>query len=175
MKNSIRSIAVIALALTGLANAQIYKSVDAKGVVTFSDTPPKNPQTEVEQIEVPATVNAMQATPIAPTETEERDNSEVQIDRLIDIVSPMDNATIPMGAGIFDVAVESTPELGDSESVELYLDEEKVGEAQTELTWTLTYVIRGAHTLEAKWVTEDGAILATSEPITVFVLRPSIL
>ena len=72
----------------------------------------------------------MQATPIAPTETEERENSEVQIDRLIDIVSPMDNATIPMGAGIFDVAVDTTPELGDSESVELYLDEEKVGEAQ---------------------------------------------
>ena len=80
-----------------------------------------------------------------------------------------------MGAGIFDVAVDTTPELGDSESVELYLDEEKVGEAQTELTWTLNYVIRGAHKLEAKWVTEDGEILATSEPITVFVLRPSIL
>ena len=99
MKNSIRFIAVTALALTGLANAQIYKSVDAKGVVTFSDTPPKDPQTKVEQIETPATVNAMQATPIAPTETEERDNSEVQIDRLIDIVSPMDNATIPWERG----------------------------------------------------------------------------
>lgn len=175
MKNSIRFIAMTALALTGLANAQIYKSVDAKGVVTFSDTPPKDPRTKVEQIKTPATVNAMQATPIAPTETEERDNREVGIDRVIDIVSPMNNATIPMGAGIFDVVVDTTPELGDSESVELYLDEEKVSEAHKELTWTLTYVIRGAHKLEAKWVTEDGAILATSEPITVFVLRPSIL
>jgi len=175
VKNSIRFIAMTALALTGLANAQIYKSVDAKGVVTFSDTPPKDPRTKVEQIKTPATVNAMQATPIAPTETEERDNREVGIDRVIDIVSPTNNATIPMGAGIFDVVVNATPELGDSESVELYLDDEQVGEAQTELTWTLTYVIRGAHKLEAKWVTEDGAILATSEPITVFVLRPSIL
>ena len=175
MKNSIRFIAVTALALTGLVNAQIYKSVDANGVVTFSDTPPKGPQTKVEQIKTPATVNAMQATTIAPTETEARKGSNVQIDRLINIVSPMDNATIPMGAGIFDVVVDATPELGDSESVELYLDDEKVGEAQTALTWTLTYVIRGAHKLEAKWVTEDGAILATSEPITVFVLRPSIL
>ena len=175
MKKSICFIAATALALTGLANAQIYKSVDANGVVTFSDTPPKDSQTKVEQIETPATVNAMQATPIAPADSEERDGNEVGIDRVIGIVSPTDNATIPMGAGIFDVAVDTTPELGDSESVELYLDEEKVGEAQTELTWTLNYVIRGAHKLEAKWVTEDGAILATSEPITVFVLRPSIL
>ena len=175
MKKSICFIAATALALTGLANAQIYKSVDANGVVIFSDTPPNDSQTKVEQIKTPATVNAMQATPIAPTETEERDNHEMQTDRLIDIVSPMDNATIPMGAGIFDVVVDTKPELGDGESVELYLDEEKVGETQTALTWTLTYVIRGAHKLEAKWVTEDGAILATSEPITVFVLRPSIL
>lgn len=175
MKNSIRFIAVIALGLTGLANAQIYKSVDANGVVTFSDTPPKGPQTKVERIKTPATVNAMQATPITTADSEKRDGSEVGVDRVIDIVSPMDNATIPMGAGIFDVVVDATPELGDNESVELYLDDEKVDEAQTELTWTLTYVIRGAHKLQAKWVEEDGSILATSEPITVFVLRPSIL
>ena len=175
MKKSICFIAATALALTGLANAQIYKSVDANGVVIFSDTPPNDSQTKVEQIKTPATVNAMQATPIAPAHSEERNGSEVGIDRVISIVSPTDNATIPMGAGIFDVAVDATPELGEGESLELYLDGEKVGEAQTELSWTLTYVIRGAHTLEAKWVSEDGSILATSEPITVFVLRPSIL
>ncbi|EHQ58672.1 hypothetical protein OMB55_00024210 [gamma proteobacterium HIMB55] len=175
MKNSIRFIAMIALVLAGLANAQIYKSVDVNGVVTFSDTPPKDPQTKVEQIKTPPAVNAMQATPVTPADSEERDGSEVGIDRVVGIVSPMHNATIPMGAGIFDVAVDATPELGDGESLELYLDGEKVGEAQTELSWTLTYVIRGAHTLEAKWVAENGSILATSEPITVFVLRPSIL
>ena len=50
MKKSICFIAATALALTGLANAQIYKSVDANGVVTFSDTPPKDSQKKVEQI-----------------------------------------------------------------------------------------------------------------------------
>ncbi len=175
MKKSIRFIAATALVLAGLANAQIYKSVDANGVVTFSDTPPKDPKTKVEHIKTPARVNGMQATSITRAEKEARENGEVQIDRLISIVSPMDNATIPMGAGIFDVVVDATPKLDDGESVELYLDDEKVSEGQTELTWTLRYVIRGAHQLQAKWVAEDGSVLATSEPTTVFVLRPSIL
>jgi len=175
MKKPIRLIALTALALTGLANAQIYKSVDANGVVSFSDTPPKGPQDNVEKLQTPSQVNSMQAIPVAPIDAGDRDSGETEAERTLSIVSPMDNATIPMGAGIFDVAVDTTPELGDGESLELYLDGEKVGEAQTALSWTLTYVIRGAHKLEAKWVSEDGSILATSEPITVFVLRPSIL
>lgn len=175
MKKPIRLMALTALALAGLANAQIYKSVDANGVVTFSDTPPKSPQDKAEKLETPSRVNSMQAIPITSEDVGSRDGGETEAERTLSIVSPMNNATIPMGAGIFDVAVEAKPELGDGESLELYLDGEKVGEAQTELSWTLTYVIRGAHTLEAKWMSEDGSILATSEPITVFVLRPSIL
>ena len=42
MKKSICFIAATTFAFVGLVNAQIYKSVDAKGVVTFSDTPPKD-------------------------------------------------------------------------------------------------------------------------------------
>ncbi len=175
MKKSIRFIAATALAFVGLVNAQIYKSVDANGVVSFSDTPPKGPQDKVEKLQTPSQVNSMQAIPVAPIDAGNSDSAEAEPERTLRIVSPMENATIPMGAGIFDVAVDATPELGDGESLELYLDGEKVGETQTELSWTLTYVIRGAHKLEAKWVSEDGAILATSEPITVFVLRPSIL
>jgi hypothetical protein len=175
VKKSICFIAATALVFVGLANAQIYKSVDANGVVAFSDTPPKGPQDKVEKLQTPSHVNSMQAVPVAPIDAGDPDSSATEAERTLSMVSPLDNATIPMGAGIFDVAVNATPELGDGESLELYLDGEKVGEAQTALSWTLTYVIRGAHTLEAKWVSEDGSVLATSAPVTVFVLRPSIL
>ena len=80
-----------------------------------------------------------------------------------------------MGAGIFDVLVKASAELEDGESVALYFDGEKVDNAQNTLQWTLSYVIRGVHKLEAKWFAKDGSVLAVSEPITVFVLRPSIL
>lgn len=175
MTKSIRFIAVTALAVAGLANAQIYKSVDANGVVTFSDTPPRDSQITSEEIQTPAQINSMQPILIAPTDAQEIDNIKDMAERSIAIVSPTDNATIPMGAGIFDVIVEAAPDLSDGEVVELYLDDEKIGDAQTVLKWTLIYVIRGAHKLQAKWIAEDGEILAVSEPITVFVLRPSIL
>ena len=175
MKLLIRFIAATALVFTGLAEAQIYKSVDANGVVTFSDTPPNDAQTQVEKIQTPARVNGMQEIPITPIEAEQRDTGEGNAERTVGIISPVDNTMIPMGAGIFDVVVDITPALGNGDSIELYLDEENMGEPGAALTWTLTYVTRGAHKLQAKWVAEDGSIVATSETITVFVLRPSIL
>lgn len=161
------------LALTSLANAQIYKSVDANGVVTFSDTPPQGSQATVQQIPSPMRINSMQAVRIRPIE--ENDNEKSDVEKNLSIVSPVDNATIPIGAGIFDVLLNASSELSDGESVELYLDDERVGDAQTDLEWTLTYVVRGAHRIQAKWLAEDGTTLAMSEPITVFVLRPSVL
>jgi hypothetical protein len=40
-------------------SADIYKSVDKNGVVTFSDTPPKEKSTSDERIELPAHTNRM--------------------------------------------------------------------------------------------------------------------
>ena len=40
MKKCLCLLAATILAFSSLANAQIYKSVDANGVVTFSDKPP---------------------------------------------------------------------------------------------------------------------------------------
>jgi len=76
----------LALSVTALtANAQIYKSVDENGVVTFSDTP------------------------------------------------------------------------------------------QTGNLWTLSYVLRGPHTLQVRRLSSSGETASESEVITVFVLRPSVL
>ena len=175
MKKHIRIWAVTTLGLTGLANAQIYKSVDANGVVTFSDMPPKGQEETVEKIQPPSQINSMQAIAIPSREVPGNSPEEVTEETTLSIVSPSDNATVPMGAGIFDVQIDTSPELADDETFELYLDNEKVGEAQVEREWTLSYVIRGPHRIQAKRLAEDGTVLAVSEPITVFVLRPSIL
>lgn len=153
------------LAFTGLTNAQIYKSVDENGVVTFSDKPPTEQQETVETIQTPAQVNRMQAVSVPSTEAIDDSDEEAVTDQTLRIVFPSDNATIPMGAGIFDVRIETSPEL----------DEERVGDPQTDLEWTLSYVIRGAHQIQAKRLAADGSLVGISDPITVFVLRPSVL
>lgn len=175
MKKCLCLLAVTILAFSSLANAQIYKSVDANGVVTFSDKPPAKERGAAEEMNLPTQVNTAQALPVVPAEPESSGDMEEMAERKLSITRPSDNATIPMGAGIFDVLVKASAKLGDGETVALYLDGEKVDDAQTTLQWTLSYVIRGAHKLEAKWFAKDGSVLAVSEPITVFVLRPSIL
>jgi len=175
MKKCLCLLAATILVFSSLANAQVYKSVDANGVVTFSDKPPAQQREAIEEINLPTQVNTVQAISVAPAEPKPGGDMEEIPERKLSITRPSDNATIPMGAGIFDVLVKASAELEDGESVALYLDGEKVDNAQNTLQWTLSYVIRGAHTLEAKWFAKDGSVLAVSEPITVFVLRPSIL
>ena len=78
-----------------------------------------------------------------------------------------------MGAGIFDVTAELGAPLADGELLALYLDGEMVGVPQTSDIWTLTYVIRGPHTLQLRHLSSAGETLSESEKITVFDLRPS--
>ena len=80
-----------------------------------------------------------------------------------------------MGAGIFDVTAELGTPLADGELLALYLDDEMVDGPQTSVVWTLSYVIRGPHTLQVRRLTRTGETISQSERITVFVLRPSVL
>ena len=79
-----------------------------------------------------------------------------------------------MGAGIFDVTAELGAPLAEDELVALYLDDELVNSPQASAVWTLTYVIRGPHTLQVRRLSSAGEMLGESEKITVFALRPSI-
>ena len=95
--------------------------------------------------------------------------------RTVSIASPLNNATIPMGAGILDVTAELGAPLADDEALALYLDDEMVDGPQRSAVWTLTYVIRGPHTLQVRRLSQAGETISKSERVTVFVLRPSVL
>lgn len=80
-----------------------------------------------------------------------------------------------MGAGIFDVTAELGAPLADDEVLALYLDNEMVDDPQRSAVWTLTYVIRGPHTLQVRRLSRAGETISQSERVMVFVLRPSVL
>jgi hypothetical protein len=166
------SIGIISLVGMPSLSADIYKSVDKKGVVTFSDTPPKEKSAPNERIELPAHTNRMPSIEVPERLVSENNEAPVSASILI-ITAPLDNATIPMGPGIFDVLADVQPPLNDDEFVELHLDDTPVAPPQKTPQWTLTYVTRGAHKLEIRRVSSWGELLDSSAPITVFVLRPS--
>ena len=153
-------------------SADIYKSVDKNGVVTFSDTPPKEKSTSDERIELPAHTNRMRSIEVPERQLNENNKAPVN-PSILAITAPLDNATILMGPGIFDVLADIQPPLKEEEFVALYLDGTRVAPPQKTPQWTLTYVTRGTHTLEVRLVSSSEQVLDSSEPITVFVLRPS--
>jgi len=169
---TLHSLALWVVSLT--ASAQIYKSVDENGVVTFSDVPPiarSGTKSTVVQTNVTNSMPGLSSTITSPETVPINEPAA----RSVSIASPLNNATIPMGAGIFDVTAELGTPLADGELLALYLDDELVDVPQTSEVWTLTYVIRGPHTLQVRRLSSAGETISQSERITVFVLRPSVL
>ena len=148
----------------------VYKVTDENGNVTFTDTPPLDSQATVEEhsIHAPNSAQPVLSTP----EIAQPEESENSIRFETSIVSPTDNATIPMGPGNFSVQVALSPRLGAGETLLLLLDDEPVGSPQRMPNWQLTNVYRGEHRLRVLRIDNEGAQLDASDINTVFVMRP---
>ena len=161
----------LALAHTLMAQP-VYKVTDTDGNVTFTDTPPLSSGSIVEEHSVHAPNSAK---PTATTQTPTA-SVEVEVPPRYDtrIVTPAENATIPMWPGNFAVQAALSPRLASSETLQLLLDGEPVGAPQRTANWQLTNVYRGEHRLQVVRLDESGARVDSSAASTVFVMRPSV-
>ena len=66
------------------------------------------------------------------------------------------------------------PKLEPGETLQLVMDDTPVDDPITDTTWDLKFVVRGEHSLLINRLDSAGKVIATSEPVTVYVLRPSI-
>lgn len=150
----------------------VYKVTDTDGNVTFTDTPPLSSDSIVEEqpVHTPNSAKPTATTRTPPASVE----VEVEVPTRYDtrIVTPAENATIPMGPGNFTVQAALSPRLASSETLQLLLDGEPVGAPQRTANWQLTNVYRGEHRLRVVRLDESGAPVDTSAASTVFVMRP---
>ena len=164
---------LFAMLLTSMAvSAQIYRTTDEQGNVVFTDTPPagSGPAETVE-------LQQINTTPAPPTRTApqaEQQPEEEAAPLSVSIVSPAPETSIPMGPGNFTVDAKVAPGLGSGESLQLYIDSIPWGGPQRETTWALTNIFRGAHDLSVAVINSEGEQLASSDPVRVFVHRPSV-
>ena len=79
-----------------------------------------------------------------------------------------------MGPGNFSVSASISPALQQGAQLQLMMDGAPQGEPQAQAGWDLTNVFRGAHDLTVNVIDAQGKTLATSEPVRVYVLRPSV-
>lgn len=148
----------------------VYKVTDEDGNVTFTDTPPLDSEATVEEhsLHAPNSAQPVVSSPetIEPVEPETPPQFETKI------ISPADNATIPMGPGNFSVQVSLSPRLEAGENLLLLMDGEPVGTPQRIPNWQLSNVYRGEHRLQVLRIDDEGAELDASDISTVFVMRP---
>ncbi|MCH1553511.1 MAG: hypothetical protein L7S45_02855 [Luminiphilus sp.] len=167
------------LTLPALAQSDIYKVTHPDGTIGFTDQPPSGSHSSsVELLDNNGTNIVPGLAPEPETAQVEAESEELVVTELIpksvDIMSPIDQTTIPMGPGHFSVLAQVEPELEPGETLQLVMDNTPLDDPITDTTWNLRFVIRGEHTLFINRLDSAGKVIAISEPVVVYVLRPSI-
>lgn len=161
---------IACLALGAAATAQVYRVVDENGKVTYTDRPPSEGAEPVE-IRVPNT------SPPPPSSAFPKPDpapaAEPEASYLVSITAPSNETIIPRGPGNFSVSASVSPRLQQGHKLQLLLDGAPRQEPKTSGLWDLTNVFRGEHQLTVAVVNAKGEQLSTSEPVTVYVFRPS--
>ncbi|HRH76532.1 MAG TPA: DUF4124 domain-containing protein [Cellvibrionaceae bacterium] len=172
---------VLTLCAVGV-QAEIYKIKDAKGNVTFTDTPGDKPA---------ETVN-LRPTMIAPSEPEAANTPPVTTSIIepgapaeeaqpaknslykAKILSPKEGAEITAEQRDLAVAVTVSPGLGETDEFQLTIDGQPYGETTRGNSFVIREVPRGEHNIRVNIVSLEGKVLASSESVRVFVLRTGV-
>lgn len=163
---------LLVLPLAALAQT-VYRTTDAQGNVIFTDKPAPN-ATEADPIDIPPTNTANPPEVLVPPVPVEAPDAEAAVESYsVAITEPANDTSFPMGPGNFSVSVNVSPALHDGDSLQLFVDGTPQGEPQQDLTWNLTNVFRGRHELTVGIIDRTGETITLSEPVTVFVHRPS--
>ncbi|MEM1187080.1 MAG: DUF4124 domain-containing protein [Pseudomonadota bacterium] len=170
-------VATMLLLLSGSTLAQVYKVTDDEEGVLFTDRPDAIPGGKVEEIEIRET-NQSAPPPALPVTSRSsgssRNEDTAPAPPSVVITSPANETTIAMGPGNFAVSARVDPPLRGSETLVLLVDGQAYGAAQTGTSWFVEGALRGPHDLVVQRNARGGNTAATSEPVRVYVLRPSI-
>lgn len=160
---------------TAAVAQQIYRVTDEKGEVVFTDQPSsaaKNRQ--VEEIELSPTNSASAVeVPEATRESKEQQAAPAP-EPTVSIITPENEATIAMGPGNFTVSTAVEPPLAGAETLQLLMDGQAQGESQRSGSWSIEGAMRGPHDLMVERRGPGGKVLARSDSVRIYVLRPSI-
>lgn len=146
-----------------LANAAVYKKVDADGNVSFSDVPDKNAQ--LINVAPLTTVPSMNPDLIASTLEVD---SKARIEKYtLTIVSPTPDQTYRRAVDVFSANVQVKPSLKNGDRLITLVDGKPANSGST------AEMDRGQHQFEAQILNDNGRILL-SKSVTFNVLQGSV-
>jgi ABC-type glycerol-3-phosphate transport system substrate-binding protein len=154
------------------AVAEIYSWVDENGELHYSDTPEEGAQ----QVE-PGPTNTFSASPGAAATSSSAaadDDAEAAAYADFAISSPTQEQVLWNTGGVVPVTLALSPRLKNGHQIQLLLDGAQVMTGIS-LSYQLTSVERGAHSLQANIVDPAGKQLAAAQPVTFTVQQNSVL
>ncbi len=162
---------LLAMGQSAVVAQQVYKTVDENGNVTFTDQPPDSSAKPITISE--PNLSRPPEPSVFPEEAATRDGDGGGASYEVTITSPANETIIPRGPGNFSVSATVSPALGGDHQLQLMMDGEAHEEPQRSGSWSLTNVFRGQRDITVAVVDKKGKVLSESEPVTVFVFRPS--
>jgi hypothetical protein len=166
-------IALFAVAAIGSVKAGIYKSMDEEGNVVYTDQPPPDGAEEV-HVPPPTTYSPPTSHKAPPAASSRPKPKGFQGYDSVSITSPEDESTVRDAAGKLVLSVATVPNLQSGHKVRILMDSEQVAE-EANNTFHFDNLDRGAHTFQAFVIDAQGRAVNLSDPITVYIHRPSAL
>jgi hypothetical protein len=156
------------------AHAEIYRWVDADGNTVYGDNPPK--KSAAKPVNLPLLTVADSPAPPQnkrePAKEEQKEEAEAYSD--FKITSPTTDEAIRANEGNLTVTLSLKPALKAGDELVLYMDSKQVA-AGASLSFPLTEVERGEHSVFAVLNDADGNIIQNTEPVKFSLLRYSAL
>jgi len=146
---------------------KVYVSRNEQGVVIYSDHPIKGAKELVINKSNTSTVPVKTAT----LKTAQNAISEKY---QVEIIQPIDNATVRDNTGSVHVSVRVSPLLNPGLSMQLYLDNVPYEKPQIHSTFKLINLDRGEHQVKVHLLNVKGKVIASSGIITVYMHRASL-
>jgi hypothetical protein len=152
------------------ASAQIYKSVDAQGNVSYSDQPSPGAQPiQLEPLSItPEPVTTAPPT-ITPIQTAPITTDKPVVYQQLQIISPTNDQTIWNNNGQVTVSVSVMPALAGNDSIQLVVDGKITAESTSATNFNLDQLDRGTHVIQAQIVRNKKQIVKVSNSVTFYI------
>lgn len=164
-------LSALAVANSSMA-ADVYKTVDEDGNVTFTDSPPKDKPAEKIKLKETNTQPPVEFRSRRGSDGGESPEEETGPYNPRIVSPPNEYQMGPLEASL-SITVETDRPLDDGHSFQLFVNGAAHAEPTQSFSLTLTNVRRGRKELTVSIVDAEGAVIASSNPISVYVIRPN--
>lgn len=161
----------ISLFAATLCSAQIYKTVDKNGNVSFSDSPPAENTSNTEKLELEHTNSSAEVKTVEKQSKQPQQEENTQAYR-ISLSQPANQANITAEQRDLTIQAKVSPEPSKAHQIVINLDGESIPAGKTGSV-TIHNIGRGEHKIYARLL-KNGKFVSSSKTITVYVFRPSV-